>query len=134
MLGLTKTVAKEYASRSITCNAIAPGFIKSDMTAAIDPKYEEAILKQIPLGEPYLYHRIRLDGMHSDAQFFPMVVPSSEVHLPALERELITRMPRYTTATEFADELFTYSLLWASLIFMTQSEMLEIYITPAIRW
>lgn len=51
MLGLTKTVAKEYAGRNITCNAVAPGFIKSDMTAAIDPKYEESILKLIPLGE-----------------------------------------------------------------------------------
>ena len=51
VIGLTKTVAKEYAGRNITCNAVAPGFIASDMTKAIDPKYEEAILKQIPLGE-----------------------------------------------------------------------------------
>ena len=50
VLGLTKTVAKEFSSRNITCNAIAPGFIASDMTAKIDKKYEEAILKQIPLG------------------------------------------------------------------------------------
>eukprot|EP00951_Prasinocladus_malaysianus_P031308 scaffold299289_cov37-Prasinocladus_malaysianus.AAC.1 len=35
-------------------NAVAPGFIKSDMTAAIDPKYEGAILSQIPLGELYM--------------------------------------------------------------------------------
>ena len=53
VLGLTKTVAKEYAARNITCNAVAPGFIKSDMTAAIDPKYEESILKLIPLGEAH---------------------------------------------------------------------------------
>lgn len=52
MIGLTKTVAREYAGRNITCNAIAPGFIESDMTKAIDPKYEESILKQIPLGVP----------------------------------------------------------------------------------
>lgn len=51
MIGLTKSVAREYASRTITVNAIAPGFIASDMTAAIDPKYEEGILKTIPLGE-----------------------------------------------------------------------------------
>lgn len=51
VLGLTKTVAREYAGRSITCNAVAPGFIASDMTAAIDKKYEEGILKSIPLGE-----------------------------------------------------------------------------------
>ena len=52
VLGLTKTVAKEFSGRNITCNAIAPGFIASDMTAKIDKKYEEAILKQIPLGMP----------------------------------------------------------------------------------
>lgn len=51
VIGLTKTVAREYSSRGITCNAIAPGFIASDMTAAIDKKYEEQILKGIPLGE-----------------------------------------------------------------------------------
>lgn len=51
VIGLTKTVAKEYSGRNITCNAVAPGFIASDMTAAIDPKYEETILKNIPLGE-----------------------------------------------------------------------------------
>lgn len=51
VIGLTKTVAREYAGRSITCNAIAPGYIESDMTKAIDPKYTEGILKQIPLGE-----------------------------------------------------------------------------------
>lgn len=50
VLGLTKTTAREFASRSITCNAVAPGFIASDMTAAIDKKYEEGILKSIPLG------------------------------------------------------------------------------------
>ena len=51
VIGLTKTVAREFASRGITCNAVAPGFIASDMTAAIDPKYEASILAQIPLGE-----------------------------------------------------------------------------------
>lgn len=50
VIGLTKTVAREYAGRTITCNAVAPGFIASDMTAAIDKKYEEQILKGIPLG------------------------------------------------------------------------------------
>ena len=51
VIGLTKTVAREFAARNITCNAVAPGFIASDMTASIDPKYEEAILGQIPLSE-----------------------------------------------------------------------------------
>ena len=50
VIGLTKTVAREFAGRGITCNAVAPGFIASDMTAHIDPKYEGAILAQIPLG------------------------------------------------------------------------------------
>ncbi|GFR41204.1 hypothetical protein Agub_g1874 [Astrephomene gubernaculifera] len=50
VIGLTKTTAREFAGRSITANAVAPGFIASDMTAAIDKKYEESILKGIPLG------------------------------------------------------------------------------------
>jgi 3-oxoacyl-[acyl-carrier protein] reductase len=55
VIGLTKTTAREFASRGIVCNAVAPGFIASDMTAAIDKKYEEGILAQIPLsryGQP----------------------------------------------------------------------------------
>jgi 3-oxoacyl-[acyl-carrier protein] reductase len=51
VIGLTKTIAREYAGRSVTANSIAPGFIASDMTAGIDKKYEEMILKGIPLGE-----------------------------------------------------------------------------------
>ena len=58
MIGLTKTVAREFAARNITCNAVAPGFIASDMTAAIDPKYEEAILGQIPLSESPQFPRV----------------------------------------------------------------------------
>lgn len=50
VLGLTKTFAREFASRNITSNAIAPGFIASEMTSKIDKKYEEAILATIPLG------------------------------------------------------------------------------------
>lgn len=50
VLGLTKAVAREMASRNITVNAVAPGFIASDMTEKIDKKYEEAILASIPLG------------------------------------------------------------------------------------
>lgn len=52
MLGLTKTFAREFASRSITSNAVAPGFIASEMTSKIDKKYEDAILATIPLGGP----------------------------------------------------------------------------------
>ena len=50
IVGLTKTVAKEFASRGVTCNAIAPGFIDTDMTAAMNPAAREAIVKSIPVG------------------------------------------------------------------------------------
>lgn len=50
VIAMTKSVAREFSGRGITANAICPGFIASDMTAAIDPKYEEAILGSIPLG------------------------------------------------------------------------------------
>ena len=70
VLGLTKTVAKEFSSRNITCNAIAPGFIASDMTAKIDKKYEEAILKQIPLGTRLL----RLSMMAADNAIMRLLV------------------------------------------------------------
>ncbi len=49
LIGFTKSVAKEFASRGITCNAIAPGFIETDMTAALDEKMRAALLQQIPL-------------------------------------------------------------------------------------
>lgn len=55
VIGLTKTVAKEYASRKITVNAIAPGFIASDMTSKLGGDIEKKILEQIPLaryGQP----------------------------------------------------------------------------------
>jgi 3-oxoacyl-[acyl-carrier protein] reductase len=51
VIGLTKSVAREYASRNITVNAIAPGFITSDMTAKLNEETEQAILKTIPLGK-----------------------------------------------------------------------------------
>ncbi|KAF8018560.1 hypothetical protein BT93_H3442 [Corymbia citriodora subsp. variegata] len=50
VIGLTKTVAKEYASRNINVNAIAPGFIASDMTAKLGEEVEKKILETIPLG------------------------------------------------------------------------------------
>ena len=49
ILGLTKSAAKELASRNITVNAIAPGFIETDMTAALSERVREAIMAQIPL-------------------------------------------------------------------------------------
>ena len=50
LLGFTKSVAKELASRGITVNAIAPGFIETDMTAVLDEKLKTELLRQIPLG------------------------------------------------------------------------------------
>ena len=49
MIGLTKTVAKELGSRGITVNAVAPGFIDTDMTAVLSDKAKEAMLSIIPL-------------------------------------------------------------------------------------
>ena len=49
LIGFTKSVARELASRGITCNAIAPGFIETDMTSELKPEMREALLKQIPL-------------------------------------------------------------------------------------
>ena len=50
VVGLTKTVARELASRHINCNAIAPGAIRTPMTDAMDPKDLQGILDTIPLG------------------------------------------------------------------------------------
>ncbi len=50
LIGLTKTVAREFAARGITVNAVAPGFIETQMTAVLSDKVKEAFLAQIPLG------------------------------------------------------------------------------------
>jgi len=50
IIGLTKAVAQELASRGITVNAVAPGFIETDMTASLSDKAKEAMTSQIPLG------------------------------------------------------------------------------------
>ena len=49
MIGATKSIAKEVASRGITANAVAPGFIKTDMTNGLDDKTKEMISTTIPL-------------------------------------------------------------------------------------
>lgn len=50
LIGLTKAAAKELGSRQITVNAIAPGFVDTEMTAALDEKLREEYYRQIPLG------------------------------------------------------------------------------------
>jgi 3-oxoacyl-[acyl-carrier protein] reductase len=50
LLGLTKAVAKELASRHITVNAVAPGFIETAMTDALTEKVREGLMTQIPMG------------------------------------------------------------------------------------
>jgi 3-oxoacyl-[acyl-carrier protein] reductase len=50
IIGFTKAVAREVASRSITVNAVAPGFIDTDMTAAMTDKARESLTSSIPLG------------------------------------------------------------------------------------
>lgn len=51
IIGLTKSAAKELASRGITVNAIAPGFIRTDMTDRLPQEIREQMLKQIPMGK-----------------------------------------------------------------------------------
>jgi len=50
IIGFTKAVAKELASRSITCNAIAPGFIKTEMTDALPEQAKQRLMDAIPMG------------------------------------------------------------------------------------
>jgi 3-oxoacyl-[acyl-carrier protein] reductase len=50
LIGLTKTTARELASRGITCNAIAPGLIETDLTADMPPAATEALIAMTPLG------------------------------------------------------------------------------------
>jgi len=55
MMGFTRSLAREIGSRNITVNVVAPGFIDTDMTQALDDTQREVLLKEIPLqrlGEP----------------------------------------------------------------------------------
>jgi 3-oxoacyl-[acyl-carrier protein] reductase len=50
LLGLTKTIARELASRNITANVVAPGFINTDMTTVLSEQVKAAVLGQVPMG------------------------------------------------------------------------------------
>ncbi len=50
IIGLTKTTARELASRNITVNAVAPGYIQTDMVSDLNDKFKDELLKMIPLG------------------------------------------------------------------------------------
>jgi 3-oxoacyl-[acyl-carrier protein] reductase len=52
LIGFTQSMARELASRSVTVNAVAPGYIETAMTAVLDEKQRDALLSHIPLGRP----------------------------------------------------------------------------------
>lgn len=58
LIGLTMSVAREVASRNITCNAVAPGFVETAMTDALSAEMKESMLKMIPLGRVGTDHDI----------------------------------------------------------------------------
>jgi 3-oxoacyl-[acyl-carrier protein] reductase len=52
LIGFTKSVAKEYASRNVLANCVAPGFIGTDLTSSLPPEVQAALLDATPLGRP----------------------------------------------------------------------------------
>jgi 3-oxoacyl-[acyl-carrier protein] reductase len=50
LIGLTMAIAREVGSRNITCNAVAPGFVETAMTAVLSDEFKQTAIKQIPLG------------------------------------------------------------------------------------
>jgi len=51
LIGFTKAIARELSGRKVCCNAVAPGFIKTDMTDVLTDEQREGVLKNVPLGE-----------------------------------------------------------------------------------
>ncbi len=58
LIGLTMAIARELGSRNITCNAVAPGFIETSMTAALGAEFKENAVQQIPLGRAGSVHDV----------------------------------------------------------------------------
>ncbi|MCU7667099.1 3-oxoacyl-[acyl-carrier-protein] reductase [Bacillus thuringiensis] len=72
VIGITKTMAKELASKGITVNAVAPGFIETDMTDELSEGIKEGLLKQIPLkklGQPEDIAKVVRFLVSEDAQY-----------------------------------------------------------------
>jgi 3-oxoacyl-[acyl-carrier protein] reductase len=72
MIGLTKALAKEVASRKVTVNALALGMVSTDMSSALDENYRAKVLEQIPLGrfaEPDEVARIACFLLSDDARY-----------------------------------------------------------------
>jgi 3-oxoacyl-[acyl-carrier protein] reductase len=63
IIGLTKSLAKEYGPRGVLVNTVAPGFIKSDMTAVLSETIRVKILKDIPLGTRSCSYALRVKGL-----------------------------------------------------------------------
>ena len=77
VIAITKTAAREYASRNITVNAVCPGFILTDMTSNLPDKWKEEVIKQTPLpkrGEPADIAKAVRFLASSDADFITGVI------------------------------------------------------------
>jgi len=77
VIAITKTAAREYASRNITVNAVCPGFILTDMTSNLPDKWKEEVIKQTPLpkrGEPADIAKAVRFLASSDADFISGVI------------------------------------------------------------
>ncbi len=77
VIAITKTAAREYASRNITVNAVCPGFILTDMTSNLPEKWKEEVIKQTPLpkrGEPADIAKAVRFLASSDADFITGVI------------------------------------------------------------
>ena len=76
LIGFTKSVAKELASRNIRCNAIAPGCIETDMTAVLGEDTVDAMIKTIPMGrvaQPEEVAKSRCCSLH---RMMPVILPA----------------------------------------------------------
>ncbi len=102
LIGLTKSLAREVASRGITVNAIAPGLIETDMTAVLSDEIRKNILTKIPLGslgqpddiasavaflaspEAKLHHRPGAGGRWRDGDVAPKLLFTATLHAALL--------------------------------------------------